>query len=110
MDEPVLVIEDEEDHQFLIFTRLTRAGYTDVKIVASLDEGVRACEERARAVLIVDSGVIGENRDEAVRRLREVCPNARLVGYSAGANKHQWADAHVAKGASFEELLRAFEP
>ncbi len=105
MTPAILVIEDEKDHQFLILRRLTRRGYSDVEIVASLADGVRACEEKRRDVLIVDSGVVGENRDEAARRLREICPGARLIGYSAGPNKHPWADAHIAKGDSFDEVL-----
>lgn len=109
LETTLLVIEDEQDHQWIIMARLMKAGYSDVKIVPSLEEGIQACEDRPREVLIVDSGVIGENLEEAVARLRESCPNARMIGYSAGPQKVEWADAHIAKGAPFQELLDAIE-
>jgi DNA-binding NtrC family response regulator len=109
LETTLLVIEDERDHQWIIMARLMKAGYSDVKIVTSLEEGIQACKERPRDVLVVDSGVIGENLTEAVSRLRESCPNTRMVGYSAGAQKVKWADAHIAKSAPFQDLLDAIE-
>lgn len=107
MERTVLVIEDEHDHQYIILSRLMRAGYSDVKVVTSLEEGVSACTERPRDILVIDSGVVGENIEDAVTQLRDSCPKARLIGYSAGAQKEKWADAHVAKGDPFDVLLAA---
>ena len=107
MDRNILIIEDDEDHQFIVMARLMGAGFSDVKVVSSLEEGIQACSQRPRDVLIVDSGVIGENKEEAVKRLRECCPDARMIGYSAGADKGGWADVHVAKGSPFDEFLAA---
>ena len=102
---PVLVIEDNLDHQFLLFSALRNRGLKDIEMVASLAEGLAACDERSRGVLIVDSGVVGENKDEAVKQFREKCPDAHIIGYSAGPHKTQWADAHFMKGDHTEVLI-----
>ena len=105
MDPAILVIEDDPDHQFLLFTQLTRSGFHDVKVVGSLEEGFSACDQRPRDVVVVDSGLAGEDRITAVSRFRADCPGARIIAHSAGQTRDPWADAHFLKGEDVEGLL-----
>lgn len=104
MDIPVLIIEDNPDHQALAQMHLNADGIHDVEIVGSIQAGLHACGERARQVIVVDSGVVSAEGRKAIGRLRECSPGARIIGYSAGARAEDWADAHFIKG-DFEDLL-----
>ena len=101
---PVLIIEDNPDHQALVFTHLARNGFDDLKIVDSISAGFDACQERPRHVIVIDSGVVSEEGKAAIGGLRQCSPGARIIGYSAGARSEDWADAHFLKG-DFEELI-----
>ena len=105
MDLAILVIEDDPDHQFLLFTQLTRRGFDDVKVVDSLEQGFGECGQRPRDVVVVDSGLAGEDRATAITRFRADCPGARVIAYSAGHTLDPWADAHFLKGEDVDGLL-----
>ena len=100
----MLIIEDNPDHQALALMHLNADGIQDVEIVESIEAGLDACGERARHVIVVDSGVVSAEGQKAIGRLRECSPRARIIGYSAGARTEDWADAHFLKG-DFDELL-----
>lgn len=104
-DIPILVIEDDKEHQMLFLMQLTRAGFADVTIVGSASEGLDACHERPRDVLIVDSGVVPDQRDRWLSELKQSCAEARVIVYSSGVQKEVWADAHFLKGSDTESLL-----
>jgi hypothetical protein len=71
MEISILLIEENEDHQVVMFTHLTRAGFSDVKIVRSPNDGLEACRQRPRHVVIVDSGVVGDARIAPPERERK---------------------------------------
>lgn len=101
----LLLVEDDPSHQQLMSLHLTRNGIQDVEVVASLQEAVEACAQRSRDVMVIDSGVLGEDRLAELERLRECAPDARLIGYSAGAREEDWADVHFMKGEDIEGLI-----
>ena len=105
MDIPVLIIEDDPDHQFLALRQLATNGLTDVKIVESVEAAIEACAERPRDVMVMDSGAVGEDLFDAVARLRRCAPKARIVGYSGDTRTGEWADAHFVKDQPFDDLV-----
>src|SRR5687768_5606618 len=102
---PILLIDDNPDHQFLTFAQLQRSGFDDIRTASNLEEASSACADRAFQVAIVDSSVFGDDLAGAVAILRKECPGARLIGYSSGPTRTLWADAHLVKGESAAELL-----
>ena len=110
MDTPILVIEDDLDQRFLVSTQLSRADFADVTVVATLEEGYAALEERPRDVVVIDSSVVRDDRRGALSRFKAVCSGARVIAYSAIGPDEIWADAHFVKGedtqAFFNEIAK----
>ncbi|MGD0679692.1 MAG: PAS domain S-box protein [Polyangiaceae bacterium] len=78
--ETVLVIEDEPALRAVVHRVLTNAGYT-VLVAANAGDALVLCEQRGSEVSIVLTDVImpGMNGPTLARRLRPMCPSARVI-------------------------------
>ena len=56
------------DHQELVRMHLSREGIEDVEVVDSLEAAVDSCGQRRPEVVVVDTGIFGEQHLRAVAR------------------------------------------
>lgn len=112
-----LVVDDDEAARHLI--RAVVEGETDVpmEVVAEARDGVEAVELAAEVgpdLVVLDLNMPRMGGLEALPRIRERCPGARVVVFSTRADDEMrkrtlgaGAIAHVQKGADLDELLDA---
>lgn len=102
----VLVVDDTEDIRFLI--RLGLQHHPELEICGEAVDGADAIEQAADLrpdAVLLDLAMPRMTGTEALPRLREIVPTARIVVFSADLTEHQnaldaGADAFVVKGSA----------
>jgi DNA-binding NarL/FixJ family response regulator len=110
-----VVIADDHTLYREGLARLLRAsGIEVVGEIPTGDEAIRAVEDTAPDVVIMDLQMPGMSGVEATRRLSERAPNTRVVVVSVSAQEADVADAflagasaYVLKGGPIEEVIGA---
>ena len=108
----VLVVEDDDDIRLLL--RLSLGSEHDVEIVGELADGTSALEAAgamAPDVVVLDLQMPGTDGLTALPLLRDRCPDAAVVVYSATGRRAEamaaGADAYVEKSTSLDAVVRA---
>ena len=66
----ILCVEDDEDNQFMLHRRLSRAGF-DVKLTANGTEAVKWAKTLLPDLIVMDLNLSGLDGWEATRQLKE---------------------------------------
>ena len=105
----VLVVEDNGALRFALRVMLETEPYVeDVETVSSGEAAISVAGQFHPDVIVTDHGLPGLSGEEAAKRMRELCPNARIISFSGTDESAPWADERVTKGAGIAiEALRA---
>ena len=80
----------------------------DVETVSSGEAALSVAPNFHPDVVVTDHGLPGLSGEEVANRIREICPNARIISFSGSDERAPWADERVTKGAGISiEALRA---
>ena len=109
----ILCVEDNDDNQFMLHRRLTRAGY-DVKLARDGAEGVEWARTLLPDLIVMDLDLPKVNGCEAIRRLKNQ-PETKhipiIVLSSHDAQRYRdeavaaGCDAYATKPADFSSLM-----
>ena len=107
----ILLVDDNLDANEMLESALGAAGH-EVLTAMNGPDALAAASKAAPAVGVLDIGLPGMDGYELARRLREICPDVRLIaltGYGQ-ASDHDAAlaagfDAHCAKPVTISTLL-----
>ncbi len=103
----ILIVDDNEDIHTLVEALL---GFEHNVITAtSVAQALEAMQQSCPAVVVLDYTMPTYDGDEVARMVRRLCPNCKVVAFSAHPAERikadAWADAYVPKGA-VEDLER----
>ena len=109
--ERILLVDDNLDANEMLQSALEAAGHV-VVTTANGPDALAAASKETPTVGVLDIGLPGMDGYELARRLREICPNVRLIaltGYGQ-VSDHDAAlaagfDAHCAKPVTMSTLL-----
>ena len=109
MSHRVLVVEDNGALRFALEVMLEYEPYVEkVATVPSGEHALRVAPDLQPDVVVTDTGLPGLTGEEVARRLRTICPNARIISFSGSDGPADWADEKIVKGGpSALEDLRA---
>jgi two-component system NarL family response regulator len=107
-----------DDHQMFIESlRIMLDGQADIEVVGMASNGLdvfRLARELMPDIVCMDIGMPGMSGVEATRRLITACPNIKVIGLSAFAERRfvlemldAGASGYVTKAEACNELLRA---
>ncbi|HET7482379.1 MAG TPA: response regulator [Actinomycetota bacterium] len=106
----VLVVDDDVTITRLLGAALTvEEGVDDIRVVHRGSDALDVCVAFHPDVIILDYWMPGMDGAEAAGRIREVCPDARIVAFSGVLEgKPEWADAYYPKGdlPDIETIIR----
>lgn len=81
----ILLIDDEEDVRDSVKKVLERSGFA-VDAVSSAEEGIAAAESRKFDVVITDIIMPGINGVDAIKRIKKILPEVKILAISGGGN------------------------
>jgi DNA-binding response OmpR family regulator len=105
----VLVVEDNGALRFALRVMLEYEPYVeDVETVSSGESALSMALTFHPDVVVTDHGLPGLSGEEVAKRMRELCPKARIISFSGTDEHAPWADERVTKGAGVAiDQLRA---
>ena len=113
----ILCVEDNDDNQFMLHRRLTRAGY-DVRIAPNGAEGVEWARTLRPDLIVMDLSLPKVDGYEATRRLKSMpetkdIPIVVLSSHAMQRHRDQamaaGCDAYETKPTDFVALVRTIE-
>ena len=113
----ILCVEDNDDNQFMLHRRLTRAGY-DVKIAPNGAEGVEWAKTLKPDLIVMDLNLPKIDGYEATRRLKSMpetrhIPIVVLSSHTMQRHRDQalaaGCDAYETKPTDFAALVSTIE-
>ena len=81
----ILLIDDEEDVRDSVRMVLERSGF-EVAAVSSAEEGIAAAESRKFDAVITDIIMPGINGVDAIKKIRKILPQVKILAISGGGN------------------------
>lgn len=81
----ILLIDDDEDVRDAVKKVLQRSGY-DVAAVSSGEDGIKEAKSRNFDVVITDIIMPGMNGVDAIKKIRKLLPQVRILAISGGGN------------------------
>jgi CheY-like chemotaxis protein len=107
----ILLVDDNLDANEMLESALDAAGH-EVVTATNGPDALAAASTAAPAVGVLDIGLPGMDGYELARRLREICPDIRLIaltGYGQASDEEAALaagfDAHCAKPVTLSTLL-----
>ena len=113
MNKRILIIDDDQALCLLYQTELKAAGY-DVTSVHHVDDGLKSMAEVDYALVLLDIEMPEISGLEALRELREVAPDAKVILNSAYSEYKvdftTWlADEYLIKSSDLQPLIETID-
>lgn len=114
-EEKILVVDDEEVIRSLLTRTLRYLGYTDIHEAADSEDAFSlAVKDKEFALVITDIHMPGQNGLWLLKKLRENCPDTRVVMITASddlsdaiSSLNQGADSYLVKPLNIREVNHA---
>jgi len=116
MGKKILIIEDNEQDRKIVKRFLNRAGYEDIVIAVSGEEGLKKLESEKPELVITDTLLPGIDGFEVCRRIKEglgaagpkvIIMTGSIDAVDAVKAKKFGADDYCAKTSDFAALIEA---
>ncbi|MCA9394397.1 MAG: response regulator [Candidatus Omnitrophica bacterium] len=99
-DHKILIVDDEEDHRFIIGECLKDSGFTNLAFATSGEEGLKKIGTEQPAVVLTDTNLGRMNGFEVCRRIKKEHPGIKVVIMTGDA---RYVDFPKAQSAGADE-------
>ena len=79
MDYKILVIDDDDDHRFIITECIKEAGYTNIIVAVNGEEGLEMVKTDKPDIVITDTDLGGVDGFEVCKRIKDKFPHIKVV-------------------------------
>ncbi|MBZ0166989.1 MAG: response regulator [Candidatus Omnitrophica bacterium] len=92
----ILVVEDDEDHRFIIGECLKESGFTNLIFAVSGEEGMEKVKSEKPAIVVTDTNLGRMNGFEVCRRIKKEFPKVKVLIMTGNARYVDFPKARTA--------------
>lgn len=96
----ILIVDDEEDHRFIIGECLKDSGFTNLVFATSGEEGIKKAAEDKPAIVLTDTNLGRMNGFDVCRRIKKDFPQVKVIIMTGDA---RYVDFPKAQSAGADE-------
>lgn len=96
----ILIIDDEEDHRFIIGECLKESGFANLVFATSGEEGIAVAQKEDPAVVLTDTNLGRMNGFDVCRQIKKDSPQVKVIIMTGDA---RYVDFPKAQSAGADE-------
>jgi len=117
MSKKLLIIDDNQDDLDIMKKHFNQAGYDEIFLAETGEEGVDSARENKPNAVILDTNLPGIDGFETCKRIKAIkeletkiiVTTGQIDAFDAGKAREAGADDYVVKDASFGDLVEAVQ-